>query len=260
MNPISATSAARFLPISTKAAGEVGPGPLHHVTETGSTNADLAEQARRGDATAVVLVADHQTAGRGRLDRKWDDDPGTALLASFRVPADATTASRAVQALGAAARAAIDGLCTRSVLMKWPNDLVVLEGPSPGKLAGVLAEFVAEPTPCVVIGIGINIAPIRRQPGATSVNECGGADDRDVVLAALLREFAPRLEDWAGVLSEVRENSATLGARVRVELPGGDEVVGVAIDVTADGQLVVDDDEGSRHVVATADVVHLRPD
>jgi BirA family transcriptional regulator, biotin operon repressor / biotin---[acetyl-CoA-carboxylase] ligase len=257
MNPTGATSAARFLPLGTAVADDVGPGPLRHVAQTGSTNADLVEEARRGDASGAVLVADHQTAGRGRLDRQWIDDPGAALLVSFRLPAEQAEAGEVVRALGAAARAAVDSLCASRVLMKWPNDLVV-EGPAPGKLAGVLAEFVAVPVPCVIIGIGINVVPMARQDGATSVVECGGPGDRDTVLATLLREFAARRTNPLGVMAELRAHSATIGSRVRVELPVG-ELVGRATDLTADGQLVVDDDRGVRHVVAAGDVVHLRP-
>jgi BirA family transcriptional regulator, biotin operon repressor / biotin---[acetyl-CoA-carboxylase] ligase len=258
MDPTGATSAARFLPLGTAVADDVGPGSLRHVAQTGSTNADLVDEARRGNANGAVLVADHQTAGRGRLDRQWIDDPGAALLLSLRVPVEADGAGELVRALGAAARTAVDSLCASRVLMKWPNDLVVSDGPAPGKLAGVLAEFVAAPVPCVVVGIGINVAPMGRQDGATSVVECGGPDDRDAVLSAVLQEFAARRTNPSDVMAELQAHSATIGSRVRVELPA-EELVGRAVDLTADGQLVVDDDLGVRHVVGVGDVVHLRP-
>ena len=258
MDPTRATSAARFLPVSASVADDVGPGPLGHVEQTGSTNVDLVEEARRGDSSGAVLVADHQTVGRGRLDRQWLDEPGRALLVSFRVPVAQTGAADLVLSLGAAARAAVDSLCVAPVLTKWPNDLVVIDGPASGKLAGVLAEFVAASSPCVVIGIGINIAPIPRQEGATSVVECGGPADRDAVLSALLQEFATRRTNPSGVVAELRAHSATIGSRVRVTLPGGEELLGRAVDLTADGKLVVDDDMGERHVVGVGDVVHLR--
>lgn len=259
MHPSDATSAPGFLPLSRAAAASFGPGPLRHVATTGSTNTDLADEARGGDRSGAVLVTDHQTAGRGRLDRVWEDIPGTALLVSLRVPIAGTDGGSVVRALGAAARAAVDGLCRDPVAAKWPNDLVVVDGAAPGKLAGVLAEFVAGDEPCVVIGIGINIRPVADRPGATSVVECGGPDDRDRLLTALLTEFAPRRRDGTGVIDELREHSATLGSQVRIELPGGTHLVGTAADLTEAGELVVRTDDGASHVVATGDVVHVRP-
>ena len=203
-------------------------------------------------------MADHQSAGRGRLDRTWEADSGAGLLVSLRIPATLEGAGQVMHAVGAAARAAADGLCVDAVRSKWPNDLVVIEGEAPGKLAGLLAEFVDGSAPSVIVGVGINITPIERQPGATSIVACGGPADRDVLLAALLRELAPRLSDGGGLLDELRTHSATLGARVRVELPGGSELVGTAADLTDTGELVVVDDDGERHVVGTGDVIHLR--
>lgn len=244
--------------MSVEVAAAVGPGPLRHVESTGSTNADLVAEARNGDSSGAVLVTDHQTAGRGRLDRVWDDVPGDALLVSLRIPAEQVDAAAGVRALGAAARAAVDGICRDRVLAKWPNDLVVVEGAKPGKLSGVLAEYVPATHPVVVIGIGINIRPIARQDSASSVVECGGADDRDALLAELLRELAPRLRDGSGVIDELRAHSATLGATVRVELPDGAVLVGEALDLTPDGALIVRDGDGVDHIVGVGDVIHLR--
>lgn len=259
MNPSRATSAERFLPLSAEVAAALGPGPLGHVTETGSTNTDLAAEARAGERGGAVLVADHQTAGRGRLDRSWDDDPAAALLVSLRIPAAHDDANRVVAAVGAAARAAATDLCTVPVLAKWPNDLVVVEGDAPGKLAGVLAEFVAGDPSAVVVGVGINIVPIGRHPGSTSIVACGGPNDRDALLAGLLRHLAERMADPARVIDETRTHSATLHARVRVELPGDTQLLGTATALLDDGRLEVTTDDGVRHAVGAGDVVHLRP-
>ncbi|MEQ8840635.1 MAG: biotin--[acetyl-CoA-carboxylase] ligase [Acidimicrobiales bacterium] len=259
MDPLRATSAARFLPISCEVAADLGPGPIGHVASTGSTNTDLVREARTGDASPAVLVADHQTAGKGRLDRTWEDSSGAALLVSLRLPAALVDAAGAVRALGAAARAATDRLCVDPVLTKWPNDLVVVDGARPGKLAGVLAEFVDGPEPCVVVGIGVNVRPAVGRPEATSLVECGGADDRDALLAELLRELAPRLRDGSAVLDELRAHSATIGSPVRADLPGGRVLLGDAVDLSADGALIVRTPDGVDHVVGTGDVIHLRP-
>ena len=143
-----ATSAGDPFAASSRVANATGLGPLRHVEVTGSTNVDLAAEARDGNFGPAVLVADHQSAGRGRLGREWDDDPGNALLVSIRVPAARSGVGGVggvVAAVGAAARLAADQLTTSTVLTKWPNDLVVEDGAAPGKLGGVLAEYVAEP-------------------------------------------------------------------------------------------------------------------
>lgn len=261
MDPTGATSAARFLPLSSEIAAAHGPGPLRHVSSTGSTNVDLAAEARAGDSRGAVLVADHQTAGRGRRDRAWDDVAGRALLVSLRVPCEPDGAAAVTRAVGTAARAAADEVCTVPVLAKWPNDLVVLEGPVTGKLAGQLAEFVPGTRSCVVVGVGMNIRPIDGHDGATSIVECGGADDRDALLAAVLRGLSARLaaDDDGAVLDELRRHSATIGRRVRVELPDDTDLIGLAVDLTDGGELVVRDDDGDRHVVGVGDVIHLRP-
>ncbi|MFT5204293.1 MAG: BirA family biotin operon repressor/biotin-[acetyl-CoA-carboxylase] ligase [Candidatus Aldehydirespiratoraceae bacterium] len=259
MNDELATSAHRFLPLSVEVAGVLGPGPLRHVTETGSTNADLVDEARAGNGSGAVLVADHQTAGRGRLDRVWEDNAGSSLLVSLRIPAQQNEAADRVRAVGVASRAAVASLCSSTVLAKWPNDLVVVDGAAPGKLSGLLAEFVDGAMPCVVVGVGINIAPIPSQSGASSVVEAGGPADRDLVLAALLRELAVRVDDPGAVLDELRSTSATLHQRVRVDLPGDRSIEGTATAITDTGALVVVDDANNSHTVDVGDVIHLRP-
>lgn len=245
-------------------ANATGLGPLRHVEVTGSTNADLATEARNGDCGPAVLVADHQSAGRGRLGREWNDDRGNALLVSIRVPAALRSVGDVVAAVGAAARSAADQLTTSTVLTKWPNDLVVEDGAAPGKLGGVLAEYVAEPNESVVVGVGINVSAIAREPGATSMSQCGmkqrgSLTDRDQLLSGLLSGLAPRLTDPVAVLEELRTNSATLGTRVRVELPGNRIVTGEAVGLSDDGHLVLRCDDATNRTITTGDVIHLRP-
>ena len=259
MEPPGATSPSEAFPRSAAIADRLGPGPLRHVSVTGSTNLDLASEARRGDRAGAVLVADHQTAGRGRLDRSWIDDPGRALLVSLRIPSAQADSGSVVAAVGAAARFAADGLTSVAVMAKWPNDLVVVEGPVPGKLAGVLAEFVGGADPVVIVGVGINVETINGQDGATSIVECGGDPDRDRLLAGLLTALAPRLAEPQSVLDEMRRHSATLGTRVRVELPGGEIFVGEACELAPDGGLVVRGDDGRSRSISAGDVIHLRP-
>ena len=199
-----------------------------HLASTPSTQ-DVARDLDVGSA----VIADHQTAGRGRLGRAWEAPPGTALLASFVMPASPL----ASLAAGVAAAHA----CGPSCRLKWPND-VLLGG---AKLAGILAELHDDR---VIVGIGVNLtwAP----PGAAML---GAATDRDTLLERLVAD----LRRWfaaadAEVLAAWRGRADTLGRTVRVELPN-DGFEGLAEDIADDGSLIV---AGRR--VAAGDVIHLR--
>ena len=258
-----ATSAGDPFAASSRVANATGLGPLRHVEVTGSTNVDLVAEARAGSFGPAVLVADHQSAGRGRLKREWDDVSGHALLVSIRVPGSLEGAGAVVAAVGAAARLAADQLTTSTVLTKWPNDIVVEDGAAPGKLGGVLAEYVPEPNESVVVGVGINVMAIERQPGATSMAQCGMVQrgslvDRDLLLSCMLSELAPRLANPVAVSQELRTHSATLQTRVRVELPGNRFVVGEAIALSDEGHLVLRCDDATSLTITAGDVIHLR--
>jgi len=219
---------------------------VRHVAETGSTNTDLLEAVAAGTAGArTVLAADHQTAGRGRLDRRWDAPPGANLLVSIAfVPVPATPAE-ATQRVGLAAVAAVrEHLVDAVVGLKWPND-VLLDG---AKLGGILAQR-SSATDAVVVGIGLNVgwAP----PGAASLDAVVTPPE---LLARLLAELDALPAD---IVDLYRSELLTLGAQVRVELPGG-ELLGTAVDVDDDGRLAVSDGRGVVHRLDVGDVVHLR--
>ncbi len=258
------------------------------VAETGSTNRDLLDLAASGDAPApegVVLVADHQTAGRGRLDRSWVAPPDSSLLMSvlFRpgqssacgveAPTDAHLLSTAV---GVSAVEACRMVCGAKPELKWPNDLVV----GPRKLGGILAESTLHDgaLDAVVVGIGLNVnwprgsaesegaggVPLEVLDIATALNHIAGhLVDREHLLIVLLQ----RLEHWScmpadRLMQRARELSATLGSRVSVDL-GTEKLVGTAVEIRDSGGLVVeldgDADGGQRREVVVGDVVHLRP-
>ncbi len=213
------------------------------VTETGSTNADLLAVADSAPDRSV-LVADHQSAGRGRLDRRWDAPPGANLLVSilFRdVPDDPGELTRRVGLAAVDAVASVAGVRAR---LKWPNDVLLDDR----KLAGILAQRAGNGA--VVVGIGVNVgwAP----DGAAALGHRHRPAD---VLAALLIAYDALPAD---VHPHYRAALATIGQRVRVELPA-DEIVGTAIDVEADGRLVVLDECAVTHRLDVGDVVHLRP-
>ncbi len=236
--------------------------------EIDSTNAELLAEGRMGGPEGVVAVADHQTAGRGRLGRTWSAAPGTALLVSVLLRPGLSPASMPLVtiAAGLAAVDAVDRAAGFRPGLKWPNDLVVDDK----KLAGMLAETTTGggETP-LVVGIGFNVAagayPGELADSATSCEEVAG---RPVDRVELLTCFLEALESrYAGVfragakeelLAAYRADSATLGRRVRVEMSGG-VLEGVANHLAWNGQLVVVDDGGGHTAVSAGDVVHLRP-
>lgn len=242
---------------STIVAGHAGFFELRHVKVTGSTNSDLAAESRRGVTTPVVLVADHQTAGRGRLDREWFDE-GDSLLVSMRMACSADDAHRIMDAVAAAARHAVAQRITEEVLFKWPNDLVIVRNGELLKLGGLLAEWIDSDPPVVVVGVGINIGPSTIDEPTASVSESGGVVSRDRLLEGIISAMAPRLADPEFVAGEMKSNNATVGRRVKVSLPGGRVIVGLATGLASGGCLQVADDSGAVHEVSAGDVVHLR--
>jgi BirA family biotin operon repressor/biotin-[acetyl-CoA-carboxylase] ligase len=258
MSPEDATASPAPLPLSEAAARRCGFGSIRRVAITGSTNDDLADEAREGIVTPALLVADHQTAGKGRRDRRWEDRRGGALLFSLRVPTEGVSAHDTATCLVASARAVADSRCPEPVLGKWPNDMVVESGSAPGKLGGVLSELIAGNPDVVVVGVGLNLEPVPDQPVATSIRECGGEPDRDRILAEIIEGFSVRRDDPNAARAELRASSATLGRRVQVDL-GASVLVGTAADIDDEGHLVVTTDGGDRRVVSAGDVVHLRP-
>ena len=174
--------------------------------------------AAAGLPVGSVVVADSQTAGRGRAGRTWEAPPGTALLATFVLPADPIVVFRAGVA---AARA-----CGPDVRLKWPNDLM-LDG---RKLGGVLAEIRGERA---LVGIGVNLTSAPEGAAMLRV-------DRDRLLDSLVLELHSLAQTPAtSVMAAYRELSETLGQRVQVETPAG-LVEGTAEAVRLDGALIVD--------------------
>ena len=249
---------------------------LEWVDATGSTNSDLLERAREG-AHEQVLGARHQLAGRGRLGRVWQAPPDASLLCSVlvRPDLDAADLGAVTSALGLAASDACREVAGVTARLKWPNDLVVHVGSADGgsdrKVAGILAESVLASgrVEAVVAGIGLNVnwpdeLPEDLAPIATSLRHVAERDvDPTDLLVALLRGFEARLaaaeaEGPGALRADYLAASATLGRRVRVERPDG-ELIGHAVDVDDSGALLVDDEAGTRHVVAAGDVIHLRP-
>ena len=236
---------------------------VEHVEATGSTNVDLLARACEA-ADGIVRVTDHQTAGRGRLGRRWDAPPGANLLVSVLVRPHWPSEKHPLvtPALAVAAVDALAGIGVPSAV-KWPNDLVIEGGPVPGKVAGILAEYTVGPPAAIVVGLGLNLAWPAAQddapPGAPSLRACGHT-------VALLAGCDTRLGDLAGAggPERLREahlgRSATVGRRVRADTPTG-PVEGTAVDIRVDGSLLVrpDGPTDAPVLVAAGDVTHLTP-
>jgi BirA family transcriptional regulator, biotin operon repressor / biotin---[acetyl-CoA-carboxylase] ligase len=251
---------------------------LSWVAETGSTNTDLLDAARQGAPSGRVLVTDHQSAGRGRRGRGWEDPPGSSLLVSvlFRPGLALAPVETHVLTMATALSVAdsVYDVVGIALDLKWPNDLVVDGGGPAGyrKVAGILAESIVAggKVEAVVVGTGLNVnwpasqdLPAELAERATALNHLAGRPlDRAEVLVDWLLHLDRRwglVLDGHGqtVVEEYRDRLSTVGRDVAVQTDDG-EVRGRATDVMADGRLVVDDGT-RRHVLAAGDIVHLRP-
>lgn len=240
------------------------------VEDTGSTNADLVALSGAGDSTGSVLIAEHQSAGRGRHSRSWTSPPRSQVALSVAAAADTSDQPSALGWLplltGLAVVEAIEAVSDLTPELKWPNDVLLPGDGDSRKVAGILAELTHGPAgPVVVIGIGINVSLSQDElpvPTATSLSLAGAEVDRADLAAALLIALSRRLDQWPADLGTVADDyraaSATLGHRVRVQLPIGDEIVGVATAIDSTGRVVVDVAGGEHVAVAAYDVTHLR--
>jgi len=224
------------------------------VAETGSTNADLLASAHDDAPHHSVLMAQFQSAGKGRLDRTWVAEPGSNLLVSLLFRFDSTITRpthQFTQMVGMAAALACEQLVAVKPQMKWPNDLLI-DGK---KVSGILAQGAAD---FVVVGIGVNVgwAP----PDAVSLNSASGSvqtTPTDLLRAMLGHIDVLESLNPAQLHATYVAHLMTLGQEVRVEM-ANHVVTGRASSVLIDGRLEVVDDNGQTHLIDTGDVVHLR--
>ncbi|MGC8627874.1 MAG: biotin--[acetyl-CoA-carboxylase] ligase [Acidimicrobiales bacterium] len=263
LSALSEVCQAREVLVDEAARGRLVGSRFSHVVELAevtSTNTVLADLARQGAPDGLVVVAGYQSAGRGRLDRRWQAPPGTSLLVSVLLrssPAELPFSRRHL-AVAACALALADACWqvagTRPEL-KWPNDLVMGDR----KLAGLLAESPAEGA--LVVGAGLNVS--WWPPGllATCLEQVAGSK---VAIGDLLVAYLLALDElygrWPEVAARYRESCSTIGRAVVVDFGGTRaQLRGKATAVLDDGRLVVDDDASGEVVtVAAGDVVHAR--
>lgn len=252
----------------------VGPGRALHrlevVQSTGSTNADLLARHRSGeDIDGLVLIAEHQSAGRGRQGRSWSTPARSQIALSVGVGAGGLQPAAWGWLPLLTGVAVVDAVHATTGLqpgLKWPNDIVVRDTQTgEGKLGGILAEMAA---PVIVVGLGLNVtltaqeAPDSR---ATSLLMLGSTMlDRSALLGSILAELTERIDRWRtlggadpSLVGDYRRHSRTLGTRVRALMPGDREIVGIATDIGDLGQLLID--TGRETVAVSAgDITHLR--
>ncbi|MET7340315.1 biotin--[acetyl-CoA-carboxylase] ligase [Streptomyces sp. NPDC087866] len=243
---------------------------LDVVESTGSTNTDLAARAA-SLSEGTVLVAEEQTAGRGRLERTWTAPARSGLFFSVYLTPGNVPAERwgwlplltgVAAATGLARAAGVD------MALKWPNDLLVTVDSQERKTGGILAERAGDG---VVIGIGLNVslrADELPAPTAASLALAGAVSvDRETLLRGVLRS----LEHWYGLWRDADGDAAasglqeayaagcaTLGKAVRAQLPGDRVLTGEAVAIDGDGRLVLSTGVGLREPVSAGDIVHLR--
>jgi len=242
-----------------RALADVSPRVVT-LDETRSTNDDARALARAGAPHMTVVVADTQSAARGRLGRNWTSDPQQALNASWIVRPEFSVDGWTVIPLiaGVAAVEAVKHRTGIGARLKWPNDVLV----GARKLAGILAE--AEVPDFIIIGLGMNVMQTafddERAETATSIAIEGGSRlDRPDLLADALQRFRDGMRDPAGALNRYRHLCVTFGQTVRVQRATGDPVSGYARAIDDTGALVVETSAGDVRI-ASGDVVHLRPE
>jgi BirA family biotin operon repressor/biotin-[acetyl-CoA-carboxylase] ligase len=245
--------------LRTKTVGKI----VHLFPEAGSTNTVAMEMASRGEPEGAVVVAETQTAGKGRLGRKWISPKGNLYLSVvFRPPVPVHKAPLITLMGAVAAASAIRSACGLPASIKWPND-ILLAG---RKVGGLLTEMSAEPDRIrhIVLGIGLDVnmipdaLPVEvRETSTTLAIEAGGNIERAVLLQHLLREldrwYAAFQANDAAVLQEWRTLNCTLGNPVSVS-GAGEVIEGEAVAIDSEGRLVVKLDDGTERTVAAGDV------
>lgn len=241
---------------------------LDWVQQTGSTNADLATAAHEGAASGRVLIAEHQTAGRGRFARRWETPMGTSLGMSVLVRSARPASDWGWLSLltGIAVADGIEratGAAPGRVQLKWPNDVLI----DNRKVCGILCERV-EGGPglpaAAIIGMGLNVSMADHElpvPTATSLRLAGLPDDKDAVVVAILSRLGDLLRQWerhGDVRDAYVRRCASIGRDLRVMESADSVLPGRGVDVDEHGGLVVQLTDGTRRAFAAGDVHHLR--
>jgi BirA family biotin operon repressor/biotin-[acetyl-CoA-carboxylase] ligase len=246
--------------------------PVGFMTVTRSTNADIGDLASRGAAHGTVITTDFQSAGRGRLGRRWDAPLASSVMFSLLLRPYTSLDSVVGWVplyVGVAVSEALSRVTKLPVTVKWPNDLLI-EG---RKIGGILVERSADQV--IIVGVGINVSLTEAElpgPEATSLLLAGSATlVREDILAAVLVHLAAWWEEWqaanfdvprSGLADAYTKACATLQQRVRVTQPNDEVILGRAVGIGTDGALLVVPDGAAADApplqIRAADVVHVR--
>jgi BirA family transcriptional regulator, biotin operon repressor / biotin---[acetyl-CoA-carboxylase] ligase len=235
---------------------------IESVRETGSTNADLLERARKGAPEGLWLRADQQTNGRGRMGRVWDAEPGNLFTSTIvRITAGDPPPSTLSFVAGLALRDVLAPFVPANRLkLKWPNDIMLADA----KLSGILLERCDD---AVVVGFGVNLveAPdiAGRQVTCLREHAIAHVADAATLNLDLARAFADGLAAWRAsgvepVLRRWLQVAHSAGKAMRISLPNGELLVGTFAGIDSEGALILKRDNGSMHVVHAGDVELLK--
>ena len=251
--------------------------PFRYLDETDSTNDQALAWLAEGAPEGALVVAEHQTAGRGRRGRTWEAPPGDALLFSLvlRPRGQAQVVELLTTAAGVACARGIQETCGLDVGLKWPNDLMVGDE----KVAGILVEsrVAGGSIDGAVAGIGVNVRWPRGEEGAGFATPATSLADvaargpgvsvppRATLLAAIvaaLEEVYTRLGKDSGrdeVRREAMDRSTILGREVLVRFADGSSVSGRALELTSSGALALSRADGSTVILGVGEIERVRP-
>lgn len=249
--------------------GVAGHG-LRYLPETDSTNRVAMEQGRQGAATGMVILADHQLEGRGRLSKKWLSSSGDGLYFSviLRPRLAPDDLAKITLAMGVAVAEALEPLVNEKVLLKWPNDIVIGQR----KCGGILAEsdISKVDAPMVILGIGLNLQrPTEGYPADIAERAGSLADYCRAPLEAgsLLEELVLNIDrvlaelehhGWLTIRRRWQRRDITMGERLTWVTAKNEVISGVSLGIDEEGLLFIKDDSGSIHEVLSGDVQLLK--
>lgn len=246
--------------------GEVAGHPLRYLPDTDSTNRVALEQGRKGADTGLVIVAPHQSAGRGRLGKEWLSSPGDGLYFSMllRPGLPLEDLAKITLASGVAVAEALELQCRERIMLKWPNDIIINQR----KCGGILAESDISNTksPLVILGIGLNLhqpasgypAEIADVAGALA-DYCETSHDSGSLLEILVTNIDRVMaeleqQDWPSIRRRWQQRDITKAKRLTWVTAKGEVIDGVSQGIDTQGLLFIRDDSGTLHEVLSGDV------
>lgn len=229
--------------------------------ECDSTSSELLRRADQGAPAGTVIVADRQTAGRGRRGRTWLSAPADSLTFSvlWRFTGPAWQLAGLSLAVGVALARALDDLGARGVRLKWPNDVLLERDGDFAKLAGILVELTSDRRGTqAIIGIGLNLRPPAAdlpQPAAGLTEAMTQPADRHVVLAGILVALGEVLaafavDGFAGLKAEWSERNAWQGQAVQLVGEAGEALAGTCLGADDDGALLLETSIGVQRILS----------